>query len=120
MKAIVRERYGSADVLEVREVEVPRPADGEVLLRVRAAGLDRGAGHIMAGVPYVMRLAGFGVRRPKNMGDVSGVVEQVGSGVTGRPTKSPGVRGRFRRLAAGIGDVSEEAARRESPARLRL
>jgi NADPH:quinone reductase-like Zn-dependent oxidoreductase len=85
MKAIVRERYGSADVLELRDVEVPRPDDGEVLLRVRAAGLDRGAWHIMAGMPYLMRLAGFGVRRPKRGGlgsDVAGVVEEVGAGVT--------------------------------------
>ena len=86
MKAIVRDRYGSADVLEVRDVEVPRPGEGEVLLAVRAAGLDRGAWHIMAGMPYVMRLAGFGVRRPKAPGlgsDVAGVVEELGAGVTG-------------------------------------
>jgi len=86
MKAIVRERYGSAEVLGVSDVEVPRPGDGEVLLRVRAAGLDRGAWHVMAGMPYAMRLAGFGVRRPKNPGlgsDVAGVVEQLGSGVRG-------------------------------------
>jgi NADPH:quinone reductase-like Zn-dependent oxidoreductase len=90
MKAIVRERYGSAEVLGLSDVEVPRPGDGEVLLRVRAAGLDRGALHIMAGMPYVMRLAGFGLRRPKHPGlgsDVAGVVEQVGSWVTG---ESPG------------------------------
>lgn len=86
MRAIVRERYGSADVLQLRDVDVPRPGDGEVLLRVRAAGLDRGAWHIMAGMPYVMRIAGFGVRRPRNAGlgsDVAGVVEQVGDGATG-------------------------------------
>jgi NADPH:quinone reductase-like Zn-dependent oxidoreductase len=82
----VRDRYGSADVLELREVEVPRAGEGEVLLAVRAAGLDRGAWHIMAGMPYVMRLAGFGVRRPKSAGlgsDVAGVVEELGAGVTG-------------------------------------
>ena len=86
MKAIVRDRYGSADVLELRDVEVPRAGDGEVLLRVRAAGLDRGTWHIMAGVPYLMRPAGFGVRAPKRPGlgsDVAGVVEEVGAGVTG-------------------------------------
>ena len=86
MKAIVRNRYGSADVLELRDVEMPRPGDGEVLLRVGAAGLDRGAWHIMAGKPYLMRIAGFGVRRPKTAGlgsDVAGVVEEVGAGVTG-------------------------------------
>ena len=86
MQAIVRDEYGSADVLELRDVNVPRPGEGEVLLRVRAAGLDRGAWHVMAGVPYAMRLAGFGVRRPKNPGlgtDVAGVVEQTGPGVSG-------------------------------------
>ncbi len=86
MKAIVRDRYGSADVLEMRDVEVPRAGEGEVLLAVRAAGLDRGAWHIMAGMPYAMRLAGFGVRRPKAPGlgsDVAGVVEALGAGVTG-------------------------------------
>jgi NADPH:quinone reductase-like Zn-dependent oxidoreductase len=86
MKAIVRDRYGSAEVLELRDVAVPRAGDGEVLLRVRAAGLDRGAWHVMAGMPYLMRLAGFGVRAPKNRGlgsDVAGVVEEVGPGVSG-------------------------------------
>ena len=86
MKAIVRDRYGSADVLELRDVPVPRPGDGEVLLSVRAAGLDRGAWHIMAGEPYLIRLAGFGVRRPKRPGlgsDVAGIVEQVGAEVGG-------------------------------------
>jgi threonine dehydrogenase-like Zn-dependent dehydrogenase len=51
MRAIVRDRYGSADVLEVREVPVPDAGDGEVLVRVRAAGLDGGVWHIMAGLP---------------------------------------------------------------------
>jgi len=86
MKAVVRDRYGSADVLELRDVEVPRPGEDEVLLAVRAAGLDRGAWHIMAGMPYLMRLAGFGVRKPKQPGlgsDVAGVVEEVGAGVSG-------------------------------------
>ena len=85
MKAIVRDRYGPADVLELRDVEVPRAGEGEVLVRVRAAGLDRGAWHIMAGMPYLMRLAGFGIRAPKHAGlgsDVAGVVEAVGAGVS--------------------------------------
>jgi NADPH:quinone reductase-like Zn-dependent oxidoreductase len=85
MKAVVRDRYGSPDVLEVRDVQIPRPGEGEVLLSVRAAGLDRGVLHIMAGMPYLMRLAGFGVRRPKQPGlgsDVAGVVEEVGAAVS--------------------------------------
>ena len=59
MKAIVRDRYGSADVLHLRDVEVPRVGEDDVLVRVRAAGLDRGAWHMMAGLPYLIRLAGM-------------------------------------------------------------
>jgi len=86
MKAIVRDRYGSADVLELEDVAVPGAGDGEVLLRVHAAGLDRGAWHNMAGQPYLIRISGNGLRRPKNAGlglDVAGVVEAVGANVTG-------------------------------------
>jgi NADPH:quinone reductase-like Zn-dependent oxidoreductase len=85
MKAIVRDRYGSADVLELRDVEVPRVGEDDVLVRVRAAGLDRGAWHIMAGLPYLIRIAGYGVRRPKAAGlgsEVAGVVEALGAKVT--------------------------------------
>jgi NADPH:quinone reductase-like Zn-dependent oxidoreductase len=86
MKAIVRDRYGAADVLELRDVEVPQVADDEVLVRVRAAGLDRGAWHIMAGLPYLIRIAGYGLRRPKVAGlgsEMAGIVEAVGAQVTG-------------------------------------
>jgi NADPH:quinone reductase-like Zn-dependent oxidoreductase len=86
MKAIVRDRYGSADVLAVREVELPAVGDDDVLVRVRAAGLDRGAWHIMAGLPYLIRVAGYGLRRPKVAGlgsELAGVVEAVGANVTG-------------------------------------
>jgi NADPH:quinone reductase-like Zn-dependent oxidoreductase len=86
VKAIVRDRYGSADVLELSEVDVPEPGDGEVLVRVRAAGLDRGAWHVMAGLPYLIRIAGFGLRGPKVAGlgsELAGVVEAVGANVTG-------------------------------------
>jgi NADPH:quinone reductase-like Zn-dependent oxidoreductase len=86
MKALVRDRYGSADVLDVRDVPVPEVGDGEVLLRVHAAGLDRGAWHILRGLPYLLRVAGYGLRRPKAPGlgsEVAGVVEAVGANVTG-------------------------------------
>jgi NADPH:quinone reductase-like Zn-dependent oxidoreductase len=86
MKAIVRERYGSADVLHLRDVDLPRVGDEEVLVRIRAAGLDRGAWHIMAGLPYLLRSAGYGLRRPKIAGlgsELAGVVEAVGAKVTG-------------------------------------
>jgi NADPH:quinone reductase-like Zn-dependent oxidoreductase len=86
MRAVVRHRYGSADVLELSDVDVPRAGDDEVLVRVHAAGIDRGAWHIMAGLPYLIRVAGFGVRRPKSAGlgsELAGVVEAVGANVTG-------------------------------------
>jgi NADPH:quinone reductase-like Zn-dependent oxidoreductase len=84
MKAIVREKYGSADVLELRDVDRPRVGPREVLVRVRAAGVDRGVWHVMTGLPYLGRLA-FGLRTPRHpvLGmDVSGVVETVGEEVT--------------------------------------
>jgi NADPH:quinone reductase-like Zn-dependent oxidoreductase len=85
MKAIVRYKYGSPDVLELRNVEKPELADEEVLVRVSAAGVDRGAWHIMAGLPYPIRIAGYGLRAPKNpvLGrEVAGVVEAVGKDVS--------------------------------------
>ena len=85
MKALVQDRYGSADVLRLREVERPTPGEGQVLVRVVAAGMDRGAWHFMTGRPYLMRLLGFGFRAPKVAvpgTNVAGVVEEVGPGVT--------------------------------------
>src|SRR5689334_13157619 len=66
MQAIVQDTYGSADVLRLDRIAPPEIADNEVLLRVHAAGLDRGTWHLMAGRPYLLRLIGFGLRRPKN------------------------------------------------------
>src|SRR5918995_6289934 len=85
MKAIVQERYGSADVLELREVEKPQPGDDEVLIRVQAAGIDPGVWHLMTGLPYLVRLMGFGLRKPKiriRGTDVAGTVEAAGKNVT--------------------------------------
>jgi NADPH:quinone reductase-like Zn-dependent oxidoreductase len=85
MKAIVQDRYGSTDVLQYRDIPRPVPGDGEVLVRVHAAGLDRGVWHLMTGLPYLIRLLGFGLRRPKvrvRGMDVAGRVEAVGAGVT--------------------------------------
>jgi NADPH:quinone reductase-like Zn-dependent oxidoreductase len=86
MKAIIRDRYGSADVLHLSELQVPEVGDEQVLVRVRAAGLDRGAWHVMAGLPYLLRGAGYGLRRPRVAGlgsELAGVVEAVGANVTG-------------------------------------
>jgi NADPH:quinone reductase-like Zn-dependent oxidoreductase len=87
MRAIVHDAYGSADVLRLATIARPQAADlgeDEVLLRVHAAGLDRGTWHLMTGLPYLGRLA-FGLRRPKNpvLGlDVAGTVVAVGSAVS--------------------------------------
>lgn len=84
MRAVVQDRYGSSEVLRLATVPRPRIAEHEVLVRVRAAGLDRGTEHLMTGKPYVMRL-GFGLRGPKNPisgRDVAGTVEAVGPAVT--------------------------------------
>jgi NADPH:quinone reductase-like Zn-dependent oxidoreductase len=86
MRAIVRDRYGSADVLRLSEVERPDVGDEDVLVHVRAAGLDRGVWHIMAGLPYLIRVAGYGLRSPKGAGlgsELAGLVEAVGPKVTG-------------------------------------
>ena len=85
MKAIAHDAYGSADVLELRDIDKPEIGDDEVLVRVRAAGVDQGVWHVMAGLPYPIRLAGYGLRAPKTPvpgADVAGVVEAVGNKVT--------------------------------------
>jgi len=85
MRAVVQDSYGSVDALRLDEVAPPVIADDEVLVRVRAAGLDRGTWHLMTGRPYLMRILGFGFRRPKNRVpglDVAGEVAAVGAAVT--------------------------------------
>jgi NADPH:quinone reductase-like Zn-dependent oxidoreductase len=85
MKAIVRDTYGSAGVLELRDIDKPEIGDDEVLVRVRAAGVDQGVWHVMTGLPYPIRLAGYGLRAPETPvlgADVAGVVEAVGNDVT--------------------------------------
>ncbi|HEX9298677.1 MAG TPA: NAD(P)-dependent alcohol dehydrogenase [Actinomycetota bacterium] len=83
MKAIVQDRYGSADVLEFRDIDDPVASDGDVLVRVRAAGCGPDVWHLMTGLPYMARLA-VGFRRPKvavRGWDVAGAVEAVGASV---------------------------------------
>jgi NADPH:quinone reductase-like Zn-dependent oxidoreductase len=85
MKAIVQEAYGSADVLELGDIDQPEFADDEVVVRVHAAGVDRGVWHLMTGLAYPIRLAGYGLRAPKTPVpgmDMAGVVEAVGADVT--------------------------------------
>jgi NADPH:quinone reductase-like Zn-dependent oxidoreductase len=88
MTAIVHDAYGTVpeDVLRLAETDKPATGDDEVLVRVHAASVDRGTWHIMAGLPYPIRVAGFGLRKPKypNPGrSLAGTVEAVGNDVTG-------------------------------------
>jgi NADPH:quinone reductase-like Zn-dependent oxidoreductase len=83
MAAIVQETYGPSpeDVLRVAEVATPTIADNEALVRVSASSVDRGTWHVMAGLPYPIRLAGFGFRQPKALNPgrcIAGVVQSVG------------------------------------------
>jgi NADPH:quinone reductase-like Zn-dependent oxidoreductase len=85
MKAIVQDKYGSADVLELRDVEKPQPEDDELLIRVHAAGVDPGVWHLMTGRPYLVRVMGIGLRKPKTRVrgmDAAGTVEAAGRNVT--------------------------------------
>src|SRR3954469_22199673 len=87
MTAIVQDEYGPAPegVLRLEEIDKPTIGEDEVLVRVHAASVDRGTWHVMAGLPYPIRLAGFGLRRPKyrNPGrNLAGTIEAVGTSVT--------------------------------------
>src|SRR5918995_4574555 len=85
MKAIVQDEYGSPDVLELRDIDIPEINDDEVLVHVHAAGVGRDVWHVRAGLPYPIRLAGYGFRAPKNPvigSDMAGVVEAVGRKVS--------------------------------------
>jgi NADPH:quinone reductase-like Zn-dependent oxidoreductase len=124
MRAVVRDAYGSVEVLRLGEVDKPTAGDGEVLVRVHAAGIDQGVWHLMVGMPYVMRLAGFGIRAPKNplLGyDLAGRVEAVGASVglfrpgdevfgTCRGSFAQYAVARADRLAAKPGNVGFEQA----------
>jgi NADPH:quinone reductase-like Zn-dependent oxidoreductase len=85
MRAVVQTRYGGTDRLGLQEHPEPTPGPRDVLVRVQAAGVDRGTWHLMTGRPYAARLVG-GVRRtrvpvPVPGRDVAGVVEAVGDQV---------------------------------------
>jgi NADPH:quinone reductase-like Zn-dependent oxidoreductase len=84
MKAIVQDRYGSSEVLELRDTDKPEIGADQVLVRVRAAALNPGDWAIMSGLPYIARPV-YGLRKPKNAvrgTDMAGVVEAVGTSVT--------------------------------------
>ena len=84
MRAVLHDRYGTSSVLRLGRVTIPEIGDHDVLIDVRAAGLDRGTEHLMTGKPYAMRLA-TGIRHPKNPvpgRDVAGIVAAIGGAVT--------------------------------------
>ena len=84
MKAVVCEKYGPPDVLQLQEIDKPAVNDDDVLVRVRAASVNPYDWHCMTGLPYVMRVL-TGLLRPKASGlgaDLAGVVEAVGKDVT--------------------------------------
>ena len=85
MRAIVHRSYGTAEVLERETVNIPTIGDKEVLIEVHCAALDRGTWHLMTGTPYLIRVLGFGLMKPKQPIpglDVAGRVVSVGSGVS--------------------------------------
>jgi NADPH:quinone reductase-like Zn-dependent oxidoreductase len=85
VKAIIRDAYGSVDALRLADIDQPVAGEVDVLVHVHAAGVDQGVWHLMTGTPYAMRLAGFGIRAPKNalLGyDLAGRIEAVGAQVT--------------------------------------
>jgi 2-desacetyl-2-hydroxyethyl bacteriochlorophyllide A dehydrogenase len=85
MKAILQDAYGPPERLRPGDTDTPVPGSNEVLVEVRAAGIDRGTAHLMRGEPYLMRVIGFGFRAPKRRvpgRDVAGTIAQVGPDVT--------------------------------------
>ena len=106
MKAAVRQKYGSPDVVEIRDVETPIPADDQVLVRVRAASVNRADLDGLGPRPAFARLF-IGLRAPRNHSlglDVAGVVEAAGSGVT---RFKPGDRVFADLFAYGVGAFAE-------------
>jgi NADPH:quinone reductase-like Zn-dependent oxidoreductase len=82
MRAIIQDEYGDVDALRLADIETPTPGAGEVLIRVKAAGVDAGVWHLMTGRPYLARVMGFGLRRPKTKvkgREVAGVVQAIGA-----------------------------------------
>lgn len=99
MKAIVYRAYGSPDVLHLVELDIPQPKNHQVLIKVKAAAVNSWDWDLLRGEPFIVRLAGGGIQKPKKpiLGcDVSGVVTAVGKGVK-----------RFKVGDAVFGDLSE-------------
>jgi len=85
LKAIIRTKYGSPDVLELREIDKPAPTENQVLVRVQAASVNPLDWHVLRGEPFLVRLMGFGFLKPKHQilgADMAGQVEAVGRRIT--------------------------------------
>jgi NADPH:quinone reductase-like Zn-dependent oxidoreductase len=85
LKAVVRTKYGSPDLLRLQEIDKPEPKDNQVLIRVHAASVNPIDWHLLRGVPYLIRLLGFGIFKPKNqiLGiDAAGRIEAIAKDVT--------------------------------------
>ena len=117
MKAIVRRCYGPPEVLALEDVEKPVPANGQVLVKVRAAGLNPLDWHYMRGEPYLMRMeSGFGAPASPRLGvDFAGVVEAVGQGVTKFKPGDAVFGGKFGALAEYV-TVAEDGSIARMPA----
>ena len=114
MQAVTQQRYGSPDVLEIRKIAPPTPGPDEVLIRVRAAGVNAADVHLMRGDPRAVRLV-TGLRRPRQPvlgADVSGVVEAVGADVV---DVSPGDEVMAEVMRGGYADLVTVAATRVAP-----
>ncbi len=118
MRALVQDRYGSADALSLREIPTPELKADQVLVRVRAASVNALDWHTMRGQPYFIRLVGEGFRRPKTEtrgADVAGIVEAIGAGVT-RFKPGDEVFGSGIRTFAELAAVREEGLVSKPPA----
>lgn len=105
MRAVTQTAYGAPDVLATTTIDVPTPGPTQVLVEVAAAGIDRGVWHLVTGRPYLVRLAGYGLRAPKEPVpglDLAGRVVAVGQAVT---RFAPGDRV----FGIGIGTYAEYA-----------
>lgn len=113
MKAIVYERYGPPDVLQLRDIEKPAPKEGEVLVKVHATSLNAYDWHLLRADPFLVRLMGGGLLRPKTTipgADIAGRVEAVGPGSSQfRPGDAV-----FGGVASGSGGFAEYAVAPES------
>jgi len=84
MKAIVYEKYGPPEVLQLKEVDKPSPKDNEVLVKVHAASLNAYDWHLLRADPFLVRIMGGGFLKPKNKipgVDIAGRVEAIGRNV---------------------------------------